>query len=458
MQCFMHCYASKELIKIPKGFFPYLDTLFARYIMLLKGADQLAMVCSSTSGELTVATTFSNHSAVGTGGGIQGGGYKKKRGDPWVVMKSPVAGVKLGGEGLVISQLYLGQSRLMDLGRDGATRGGQSYYVELDTTLGGGDRHGVSEGEMTADGRINVHLVSNYHRIYDKTGALDWELMAEHENNLPQVPKGGSPRFVVYEALNDQFRDGWIDGNRVLLGATAFPDVDSMKLLGNYAYCIQFMNRRLFELVSFGSNCGCRRYSLVFGWRGSGKCRACLVEDGMAVTNRSIEGYTRGLLRDGIVEIAHKGMKVLCPEMVRLASAGGGLGDELIRYAEAARLFAILLAPVPVNILEMARKNPALWAFGYMRNSMRMAVRLADLHRNEELRKALPSKLLSLLMAVADFRTDDSILRHGAVYNGHKYDWDWLTNGMGRAWLGDDGLFLNGPFDVKDGCLVGSVQ
>jgi hypothetical protein len=31
------------------------------------------------------------------------------------------------------------------------------------TPLWGGDRHGVSEGEMTADGRINAHLVSNYH-------------------------------------------------------------------------------------------------------------------------------------------------------------------------------------------------------------------------------------------------------------------------------------------------------
>jgi hypothetical protein len=39
-----------------------------------------------------------------------------------------------------------------------------------------------------------------------------------------------------------------------LLGATAFPGVDSMKVLGSYVYCIQFMNRRLFELVSFGSN------------------------------------------------------------------------------------------------------------------------------------------------------------------------------------------------------------
>jgi hypothetical protein len=123
----------------------------------------------------------------------------------------------------------------------------------------------------------------------------------------------------------------------------------------------------------------------------------------------------------------------------------------------AACLFAVLLAPVPVNILEMACKNPALWAFGYMRSSMRMAVRLAYLHRNEELRKALPSKLLSLLMAVTDFRSDDSILCHGAVYNGHKYDWDWLTNGMGKAWLGDDGLYLNGPFDETDGRLVGSV-
>jgi hypothetical protein len=87
----------------------------------LKGADQLAMVCSSTSGELTVATTFSNCSAVGTGGGIQGGEYKEKggSGNPWVVMKSPVTGVKLGGGGLVISQLYLGQSRLMDLGFGG---------------------------------------------------------------------------------------------------------------------------------------------------------------------------------------------------------------------------------------------------------------------------------------------------------------------------------------------------
>jgi hypothetical protein len=83
------------------------------------------MVCSSTSGELTVATRFSNYSAVGTGGGIQGGGYKKKGGDPWVVMKSPVIGVKLGGEGLVISQLYLGQSRLIDLGCDGAIQGGE---------------------------------------------------------------------------------------------------------------------------------------------------------------------------------------------------------------------------------------------------------------------------------------------------------------------------------------------
>jgi hypothetical protein len=187
---------------------------------------------------------------------------------------------------------------------------------------------------------------------------------------------------------------------RILLGATAFPDVDSMKMLGNYACCVQFMSHRLFELVSFGSNCGCWRFLLVFGWRGSGKCRACLVEDGMVVTDRSVEGYTRGLLRDGILEIAHKGMKVLRPEMIRFASAAGGLGDELIRCADAARLFVILLAPVPVNILEMARKNPALWAFEYMRNSMQMAVRLADLHWNEELRKALPSKLLSLLMAV----------------------------------------------------------
>jgi hypothetical protein len=50
------------------------------------------------------------------------------------------------------------------------------------TPLWGGDRHGESEGEMTADGRITVHLISNYYRIYDKTGAVDWELMAEHES------------------------------------------------------------------------------------------------------------------------------------------------------------------------------------------------------------------------------------------------------------------------------------
>jgi hypothetical protein len=67
------------------------------------------------------------------------------------------------------------------------------------------------------------------------------------------------------------------------------------------------------------------------------------------------------------------------------------------------------------------------------------------------------SKLLSLLMAVTDFRSDNSILCHGDVYNGHKYDWDWLTNGMGKAWLGSDGLFLNGSFDEKDRHLVWSV-
>jgi hypothetical protein len=71
--------------------------------------------------------------------------------------------------------------------------------------------------------------------------------------NLPWVPKGGSPRFVVYEALNDQFCGGWIDGNWILLGTTTFPDVDSMRMLGSYACCVQFMSRRLFELVSFGS-------------------------------------------------------------------------------------------------------------------------------------------------------------------------------------------------------------
>jgi hypothetical protein len=149
----MQCLCIKRAHKIAKRFFRYLDTICTVHYVVER-SDQLAMVCSSTSDELTVATTFSNYSTVGTGGGIQCGGYKKKGGDPWVVMKSPVTGVKLGGEGLVTSHLYLGQSRLMDLGRDGVTRGGKTYYVELDTTLGGGDRHGVSEGEMTANGRI----------------------------------------------------------------------------------------------------------------------------------------------------------------------------------------------------------------------------------------------------------------------------------------------------------------
>jgi hypothetical protein len=49
----------------------------------------------------------------------------------------------------------------------------------------------------------------------------------------------------------------------------------------------------------------------------------------MASTDRSVEGYTRGLLMDGILKIAHKGMKVLRPEMIRHASAGGDWGMNL---------------------------------------------------------------------------------------------------------------------------------
>jgi hypothetical protein len=74
----------------------------------------------------------------------------------------------------------------------------------------------------------------------------------------------------------------------------------------------------------------------------------------MALTDRSVEGYTRGLLGDGILKIAHQGMKVLRPEMILLTSAGGGLGDELIRCAGATRLFVVLVLG--------AHRNNKLWS------------------------------------------------------------------------------------------------
>ena len=135
-------------------------------------------------------------------------------------------------------------------------------------------------------------------------------------------------------------------------------------------------------------------------------------------------------------------------------------------WADLVRRVAIHLAPKPSYIGELCQKHPLFLALGYHSASFREAVRLLDPSRREQLKNNFPPSLMALFEAHVNYRGEGVIASEGAVYDGHRFFFDFegtvteqMVDGEIKEvtdcpWK-DEGIYAYGPYDLVkvDGCV-----
>ena len=167
----------------------------------------------------------------------------------------------------------------------------EEVAVTHDCCLGGDDSHGRGRVHCR-DERVYSPLVV----VYSSTGGKDWGMMASCDSNLFRAPVSGSlPVPLLSGALVDGWLDAWRVGgiHRVLGVGVGYEDgecTDGEATLANFKGAVDTVLRyTIFELVGMGTNCGCKKHSSSFDWKGAGSCRVCLVGTGLLIDGETVD-------------------------------------------------------------------------------------------------------------------------------------------------------------------------